>query len=119
MSAAKDVEQTERDLKRLFPKSKWNAVHLQIIYFGREYCPARYRDLTTCPICSWASTRSAKPRRRAATLSCVVEPKDLPLSEVEQIERTVGALGERGDQPPKLSDQRQLAHRSDLSGQGN
>ena len=73
LSAAKNVEQTERDLKGLFPRSKWNAVHLQIIYFGREYCPARYHDLTTCPICSWASTKkrqveearsNAKLRRR-------------------------------------------------------
>ena len=65
-----DVEQTERDLKRLFPKSKWNAVHLQIIYFGREYCPARYHDLTTCPICSWASTkkRQAEEARSNAKL---------------------------------------------------
>ena len=73
LSAAKNVEQTERDLKRLFPRSKWNAVHLQIIYFGREHCPARYHDLTTCPICSWASSKkrqgeearsNAKLRRR-------------------------------------------------------
>ena len=70
LSAAKNVEQTERDLKRLFPRSKWNAVHLQIIYFGREYCPARYHDLTTCPICSWASTkkRQAEEARSNAKL---------------------------------------------------
>ena len=51
------VEKTERDLKAVFPKEKWNDLHLQIIFFGREYCPARYHDLTTCPICSWAATK--------------------------------------------------------------
>ena len=57
LSAAKNVQQTESDLKKVFPSDQWNRVHLQIIYFGREYCPARYHDLTTCPICSWASTK--------------------------------------------------------------
>ena len=51
------VERTEADLKRIFPRDLWNKLHLQIIFFGREYCPARFHDLTTCPICSWASTK--------------------------------------------------------------
>lgn len=51
------VERTERDLKRIFPRELWNKLHLQIIFFGREYCPARFHDLTDCPICSWASTK--------------------------------------------------------------
>lgn len=57
LSNGTNVEKTERDLKAVFPKEKWNDLHLQIIFFGREYCPARYHDLTTCPICSWAATK--------------------------------------------------------------
>lgn len=52
LSNGKSVAQTEKDCKRLFPKELWNKLHLQIIYFGREYCPARSHDMTTCPICS-------------------------------------------------------------------
>lgn len=51
------VQKTERDLKAIFPKEIWNKLHLQIIFFGREYCPARGHDLTTCPICSWTATK--------------------------------------------------------------
>ncbi len=57
LSKAANVQQTERDLKAVFPKDTWNRRHLQIIYFGREFCPARHHDLTTCPICSWAATK--------------------------------------------------------------
>ena len=63
LSQAKNVEQTERDLKTLFPKEAWNKLHLQIIFFGREYCPARYHDLATCPICSWAATAKRKKKK--------------------------------------------------------
>ena len=51
------VERTEKDLKSVFPKETWNRRHLQIIFFGREYCPARHHDLTECPICSWTATK--------------------------------------------------------------
>jgi len=51
LSNGKSVEQTERDLKRLIPESKWGKAHLQIIYFGRNYCPARGHDWKGCPIC--------------------------------------------------------------------
>ena len=51
------VERTEKDLKAIFPKNLWNKLHLQIIFFGREYCPARFHDLSQCPICSWAATK--------------------------------------------------------------
>ena len=54
------MEQTERDLKRLLPEESWNKLHLQIIYFGRRYCPALYHDLENCPICSWAASRKRK-----------------------------------------------------------
>ena len=52
LSNGKNVEQTEKDLKRLTPKELWNKLHLQIIYFGREHCPARGHDFLKCPICS-------------------------------------------------------------------
>lgn len=52
LSTGKNVEQTEKDAKRLFPKERWNKLHLQIIFFGREYCPARGHQAKQCPICS-------------------------------------------------------------------
>ena len=58
LSKAKNVEMTERDLKKVWPKEQWNKRHLQIIFFGREYCPARSHDLSKCLICSWASSKS-------------------------------------------------------------
>ena len=51
LSSGKSVEQTEKDLKRLFPKETWNKLHLQIIFFGRKYCPARGHKAEDCPIC--------------------------------------------------------------------
>ena len=60
LSKAKNVTQTERDLKALFVPEDWNWLHLAIIYFGREYCPARHHDLDECPICSWAATKTRK-----------------------------------------------------------
>ena len=57
LSKAKNVVMTERDLKSLWHKELWNKRHLQIIYFGREYCPARNHDLLNCIICSWAATK--------------------------------------------------------------
>ena len=50
LSNGSNVERTERDLKALFPRESWNALHLQIIYFGREHCPALRHDLDACPI---------------------------------------------------------------------
>ena len=58
LSNGKSVEQTERDLKKVFPRDEWSRRHLQIIYFGREYCPARGHDPDACPICSWAAKRN-------------------------------------------------------------
>lgn len=58
------VEKTERDLKRVFPEEAWGTVHLQIIFFGREYCPALWHDLDACPICSWAATKERKEIER-------------------------------------------------------
>ena len=55
LSNGTTVERTERDLKKLYAPEQWGKRHLQIIYFGREYCPARRHDFGACPICSWAS----------------------------------------------------------------
>lgn len=57
LSRGTNVTHTERDLKKIFPKERWNTLHLQIIQFGRDHCPALYHDLTTCPICGWAATK--------------------------------------------------------------
>ena len=51
LSSGKNVVQTERDLKRLFPRERWNELHLQIIFYGREFCSARGCDGTGCEIC--------------------------------------------------------------------
>ncbi len=55
LSSGQNVLATERDLKRLFPQDLWYKRHLQIIFFGREHCPARGHDANTCAICSWAA----------------------------------------------------------------
>jgi endonuclease-3 len=52
LSSGKNVKQTENDLKAIFPEEQWAKVHLQMIFFGRKYCPARGHDKTQCPICS-------------------------------------------------------------------
>ena len=66
LSTGKNVTKTETDLKTLFPEDTWIRRHLQVIYFGREHCPARGHDLSACPICSWAATkkRIAEESRR-------------------------------------------------------
>jgi endonuclease-3 len=67
LSDGSSVEKTERDLKRAFPKDTWNRRHLQIIYFGREYCPAARHDFAQCPICSFAAPKKqilAETRQR-------------------------------------------------------
>lgn len=52
LTTGKNVEKTEKDLKKLFPEESWNKLHLQIIFFGREHCPARSHKMLECPICS-------------------------------------------------------------------
>jgi endonuclease-3 len=68
LSDGRNVDKTERDLKKIFPEELWNKLHLQIIYFGREYCPARFHELEDCPICSWASTKKRQLEERRANL---------------------------------------------------
>jgi len=60
LTDGRSVTQTERDLKKLFPEERWNKLHLQIIFYGREYCSARGCDGTVCPLC-----REMFPRRRS------------------------------------------------------
>jgi endonuclease-3 len=55
LSSGKNVEQTERDLKAVFPEESWNKLHLQIIFYGRQFCPARGHDPEKCRICSFLS----------------------------------------------------------------
>ena len=71
LSNGSTVEKTEHDLKALFPRDRWNALHLQIIYFGREHCPARGHKLKTCRICGWAASkkRIAEEQRKNAPRS--------------------------------------------------
>ena len=57
LSKAKNVDMTERDLKAIWPREVWNKRHLQIIFFGREHCPARHHNLRECIICSWAASK--------------------------------------------------------------
>ena len=63
LTSGKNVKQTEKDLKRLFPREKWNALHLQIIYYGREYCSARGCDGTVCEICRTCYPERKKPKK--------------------------------------------------------
>lgn len=75
LSNGSTVERTERDLKKLFPPETWNELHLQMIWFGREYCPALRHDMSRCPICSWAATKARQklesthlaPHRKTST----------------------------------------------------
>ncbi|MFP4068783.1 MAG: endonuclease III [Verrucomicrobiota bacterium] len=64
LSSGKNVAQTEKDLKRVFPESRWNELHLQIIYYGREHCTARGCDGTVCEIC-----RTLYPERKRAKVT--------------------------------------------------
>lgn len=69
LSDGRTVEKTEADLKTVFPREKWTKLHLQIIYYGREYCPARNHDLAKCPLCERYGTalvkRLAKVKKKA------------------------------------------------------
>ncbi|MFY9344457.1 MAG: endonuclease III [Planctomycetota bacterium] len=68
LSSGRNVVQTERDLVRTFPREHWNKLHLQLIWFGRTFCPAVAHDPERCPVCTWAMSvarRQAERRRRA------------------------------------------------------
>ena len=55
MTSGHSVEQTEADLKALWPQQRWNGLHLRLIYFGRGPCQAKQHDPAECPVCSWAA----------------------------------------------------------------
>jgi endonuclease-3 len=94
LTSGKSVEQTERDLRRRFPEHSWAKLHLQIIYFGRRYCPAQRHDQANCPICSFAARRgTAKARESAAK-----PPGDRRTSTARS--------GRRGRNPPRLVPER-------------
>ncbi|MEO0443558.1 MAG: endonuclease III [Pseudomonadota bacterium] len=63
LTSGKNVVQTEKDLKRLFPQKKWNKLHLQIIFYGREYCTARGCDGTVCPMCVACYPNRKRPKK--------------------------------------------------------
>ena len=65
LSTGKNVVKTEQDLKRLFPRASWNKLHLQIIFFGREYCPARGHRMRACPLCSVYGRRALLNREKS------------------------------------------------------
>jgi endonuclease III len=75
LSDGSSVKRTEADLKALFPEELWNELHLQIIYFGRQHCPALYHDLSACPICSWAATKKRIEAERRENLARRKRPK--------------------------------------------
>jgi len=76
LSDGSSVERTERDLKKAFAEDTWNRRHLQIIFFGREFCPALRHDLAECPICSFAASKAqiAAERAPARTIKRVTSP---------------------------------------------
>ncbi|HJN78168.1 MAG TPA: endonuclease III [Myxococcota bacterium] len=57
LTSGKNVKQTEADCKDVFPRETWIRRHLQIVQFGRDTCPARWHDLSTCPVCGWAASK--------------------------------------------------------------
>ena len=65
LSSGKNVARTEADLQAVFDRETWNRRHLQMIYFGRQHCPARGHEPARCPICCWAATKT-RVRRQAA-----------------------------------------------------
>lgn len=75
LSRARNVDEVERDLKAVFPKERWHDLHLQMIYFGRQYCPARGHVPASCPICSWAMSKARAQAEARQGLSKPVKPK--------------------------------------------
>jgi endonuclease III len=69
LSRARTVEEVEHDLKQLFPRERWSTLHLQFIYFGRQYCTAKGHVPAACPICSWAMSKARALREERQGLS--------------------------------------------------
>jgi endonuclease-3 len=74
LSRARTVEEVEADLKAVFPRERWHDLHLQMIYFGRSYCPARGHVRATCPICCWAMSAARERAELRQGLSKPVKP---------------------------------------------
>lgn len=91
LSRARTVEEVEHDLKAVFPRERWNTLHLQIIYFGRTYCPARGHDAAACPICSWAMSKARAEAELRQGVSKPVRPRRAVASD------TVKTHGGRGE----------------------
>jgi len=83
LSDGHSVERTEADLKGLFPHASWNKLHLQVIFFGRAYCPARGHDPEQCPICVWAMPEEVKRAEAFKT------PKRAPKKTAGQVPKKV------------------------------
>lgn len=87
LSEGTTVEKVEADLKAVFPPAAWNDLHLQIIYFGREHCPALRHDAAACPICGWAGdalgdaappAKATKPAKAPKTAKAAAKPRKKP-----------------------------------------
>lgn len=78
LSDGSSVERTEADLKKTFDESLWNRLHLQIIYFGREHCPALRHDLRACPICSWAASKAVIAEEERGRPKPKAKPRQKP-----------------------------------------
>jgi endonuclease III len=120
LSRGRTPDHTELDLRRAFPEASWNKLHLQMIYFGREHCPALYHDLADCPICGWAATkaRAASERltrtlrktaraARAAHASALVARAARPRR--ERLESPTGARAGRPGQAKKVRRAKKVA----------
>lgn len=80
LSDGSSVKKTEEDLKATFDRSLWNGLHLRIIYFGREHCPALRHDMAHCPICSWAAPKAKLGAKavKTRTVAAKKKPKKKP-----------------------------------------
>lgn len=88
LSRARNVEEVERDLMKVFPRDRWNTLHLQLIEFGRGQCTAKQHDPAACPICSWAMSKArataelrqglSKPVRKKPKTAKTGKPKPRP-----------------------------------------
>jgi endonuclease-3 len=119
LSRARTVEEVERDLKAVFPRERWSTLHLQIIYFGRQYCTARQHEPAGCPICSWAMSkaradaelrqglskpiRPARPKRERASAT-PPSPRDRP-SSISQPSKRASATPQSPQDRPSSSAQ--------------
>ncbi|HEY0194334.1 MAG TPA: endonuclease III [Kofleriaceae bacterium] len=85
LSRARTVEEVEKDLKAVFPRARWSTLHLQIIYFGRQYCTARQHEPSACPICSWAMSKARAEAERRQGVSKPVRPKPVKVAKPSKV----------------------------------